>query len=86
MGSYTIEFTRSAEKDLRKLDRQIIPRVLSAIEDLQTDPRPVQSRKLVGSDHTHRIRVGDYRVIYNIEDTLLVVSIERIRHRKDAYS
>ena len=85
MASYKIEFSRPAEKDLRRLDRQIIPRIVSAIEDLADDPRPHGSVKLSGSDASYRIRVGDYRVIYTVFDTLLIVDIERVRHRKEVY-
>ena len=85
MDSYKIEFSRSAEKDLRRLDRQIIPRILAAIENLSENPRPHGSVKLGGSDSSYRIRVGDYRVIYTVFDTLLIVDIERVRHRKEVY-
>lgn len=85
MDSYRIELGRSAEKDLRKLDRQIIPRILVAIEALEQNPRPEQCRKLVGSEYAYRIRVGDYRIIYTVEEALCRVSIQHIRHRKDAY-
>jgi len=85
MASYRIEFTRSAERDLRRLDRTMVPRVVAAIDALAEEPRPSGVKKLVGSEHTYRIRVGDYRVVYSIEDRLLVVLVERIRHRGDVY-
>lgn len=58
---------------------------LAAIERLAENPRPEGCRKLVGSDSSYRIRVGDYRVLYLIEDTVCIVEVERVRHRKDAY-
>jgi mRNA interferase RelE/StbE len=85
MASYKIEFSRSAEKDLRRLDHSMIPRIMSAVEDLASDPRPHGVRKLVGSESTYRIRVGDYRLIYDVFDRLCIVGIERIRHRKEVY-
>jgi mRNA interferase RelE/StbE len=66
MDSFHIEFARSATKDLRAIDCQWIPRIMTAIESLADDPMPVGSKKLVGSDHSYRIRIGDYRVIYEI--------------------
>jgi mRNA interferase RelE/StbE len=59
MASYRIELRRSAFKELRKLDATIVPRILRAVKQLGTDPRPDSCRKLVGSEHTYRIRIGD---------------------------
>lgn len=61
MDSFRIEFARSAKKDVRAIDRQWIPRIVSAIDALADDPMPSGCKKLVGSDHTYRIRVGDYQ-------------------------
>ena len=85
MASLRIEFARSATKDLRAIDRQWIPRIMAAIESLAEDPRPVGCKKPAGSEHTYRIRVGDYRVIYDIRDGELVVFVVRVRHRRDVY-
>lgn len=85
MGSYKVDFCRSALKDVRRLDRSVVPRIISAIESLTEEPRPVGVRKLVGSEHTYRLRVGDYRVVYSVDEALLVVGIQRVRHRKEAY-
>jgi len=85
MASYRIEFTRSAERDLRRLDRSMLARVMAAIDALADEPRPSGVKKLVGSEHTYRIRVGDYRVVYSIEDRLLLLLVQRVRHRGDVY-
>ncbi len=85
MASWRVEFARSATKDLRGIDRKWIPRIVAEIADLADDPRPDGCKKLVGSEHTYRIRIGDYRVIYDIQDEILVVLIVRIRHRRDVY-
>lgn len=85
MGSYSIRFLRPAEKDLRRIQKSRIPTILETIEALEENPRPAGCRKLVGSESAYRIRVGDYRVIYTIEDTIRIVEIDRIRHRKDVY-
>jgi len=63
MASYRVEIARTAAKDLRGIDRKWIPRTVAAIETLESDPRPTGCKKLVGSDHTYRLRIGDYRVI-----------------------
>ena len=85
MDSYDIRFLRPAEKDLRRIEKSRIPTIFEAIESLKENPRPTGYRKLLGSESAYRIRVGDYRVIYTIEDTIRIVEINRIRHRKDVY-
>ncbi|MGE9296303.1 MAG: type II toxin-antitoxin system RelE family toxin [Puniceicoccales bacterium] len=85
MGSYSVQFKRSAEKDLRKIDRTFLPAIVSKVQLLATDPRPPGARKLQGSERSYRIRIGDYRVVYAVEDEIRVISIERIAHRKDVY-
>jgi len=85
MGSYEIKWKYSAEKDLRSIDRQFIPRILEVIESLADNPFKLKHRKLQGSKSSYRIRVGDYRIIYQvyIEEKLIV--IYHVRHRKDVY-
>lgn len=85
MARYVVEFRRAAEKDLRRLDPVIQRRVLRAVENLATDPRPSGCRKLQGSDNAFRIRIGDYRVVYTVDDAVLIVAIERVRHRGEVY-
>lgn len=85
MDSYRVELTRSAEKDLRRVDRSRVASLYEAIERLGTDPRPHGSKKLVGAERTYRIRVGDYRIVYEIEDEVLVVLVIRVAHRREAY-
>jgi mRNA interferase RelE/StbE len=85
MASYRVEIARSASKDLRGIDRKWIPRIVDVIEALESDPRPPGCKKLVGSDHTYRLRVGDYRVVYDIQDDTLVILVVRVRHRRDVY-
>jgi mRNA interferase RelE/StbE len=85
MDSYKVEFTRSAEKDLRRIDRQFVAGIVAAIESLEGNPRPIGCTKLSGSDHTYRIRVGAYQVIYDIEDNHLLVLVIKVGHRKHIY-
>jgi mRNA interferase RelE/StbE len=85
MASYRVELTRSAEKDLRRIDRFRVASLYGAIERLGDNPWPHGSKKLVGASRTYRIRVGDYRIVYEIEDEVLVVLVIRVAHRRDAY-
>jgi mRNA interferase RelE/StbE len=85
MGSYKIEPRGSLEHDLRKIDRQFIPKILDAIGGLADNPFPVQSRKTKGSESSYRLRIGDYRVIYQVDTENKVIVIYHVRHRKDAY-
>jgi mRNA interferase RelE/StbE len=82
MPEYRITFSRSAERELHRLDALVRRRVLSAIERLTLHPRPVGCRKLAGSKNDWRIRADDWRVI---DDTRANVDIVAIRHRSDAY-
>ena len=85
MASYKIEWKKSASKELRNLNKPIIPRILEAVENLAVDPFPHGVRKLIGSKHTYRIRVGEYRIIYAVFESVLIIEIIRIRHRRKAY-
>lgn len=82
---YQVVVERSAEKDLRRLAPDVRIRVITAVTALAKNPRPAGSRKLAGREHDWRIRVGDYRIIYEIADEILVLRINRIRHRREAY-
>ena len=85
MASYRISWKRSAQKELRKLPQQEIQRILQAVEALADEPYPSGVRKLVGSEQSYRIRIGDYRVVYTIAAAKLIIEIVRVRHRKDVY-
>jgi mRNA interferase RelE/StbE len=84
--TYKITFKRSALKELLTLPKIEIARILLHIDQLSMDPRPPGSIKLSGhQDALWRIRIGDYRVLYLIEETIKVVDIRAIGHRKDVY-
>jgi len=83
--SYAIEWRPSASKQIRRLDANIRRRVLEAIDDLRTQPRPVGSVTLANSAGWLRIRVGSYRVIYEVQDDVLVVLVLRVGSRGDIY-
>jgi mRNA interferase RelE/StbE len=82
---YQVVIERRAEKDLDRLSPPIHRRVSESIVALGAAPRPPGCRKLVGGDDDWRIRVGDYRVIYQIADAVRVIRITRVRHRREVY-
>ena len=82
---HEVRIGRSAVNELEALPDQIIDRVAAKVDSLSTQPRPTGCKKLRGGDDLWRVRVGDYRIIYAIDDTQLIVEIRVIRHRKDAY-
>ena len=85
MASYHVVLTLSAEKELKRLSRQLIARIISRLENLASSPRPPGCKKLKGGDREWRIRVGDYRAVYTIDDTKSLVEVTRIRHRSEVY-
>ncbi len=85
MALFKVSLKQSVEKDLRRIDRSQIPRIVAAIQELATNPFPASSRKLVGSERTYRLRVGDYRVIYLVVHDRLEIEVQMVRHRKEAY-
>lgn len=85
MACYRIEVSRTAEKQLRRLSRPEQVRLLSAIRGFSSDPRPAGYRKLKGYDDVYRVRVGVFRVIYSIEESIVTVIILKVGHRRDIY-
>ncbi|MBI3309412.1 MAG: type II toxin-antitoxin system RelE/ParE family toxin [Candidatus Melainabacteria bacterium] len=84
MANYKVEITSSARKEIKNLDKEAVKRIIEKLESLSNDPYPDGCKKL-RSDLGYRIRVGDYRIIYDIDHPNLVIKISRVRHRKDAY-
>ncbi len=85
MTDYQITFSRSAHKELESLQAEINNRIFPKIIALATEPRPDGCRKLVGEENLWRIRIGDYRVIYSINDDTRIIDITTVRHRSKAY-
>lgn len=82
---YTVEFSPGAEREFRKLAREIQLRLRLRIDALADDPRPTGAKKLKGGDQLWRIRMGDYRIVYEVRDQMLVVLVVRIAHRREVY-
>jgi mRNA interferase RelE/StbE len=85
VSKYEVEIARRAVRALAALPRREQQRVRAAIDLLTDDPRPPASRKLAGEDNAYRVRVGDYRIVYEVFDTRLIVHVVRIGHRRDVY-
>lgn len=87
--SYRVEFTTSAAKELRKLRKTIQPKLMRNIADrvhaLAVDPRPPGVEKVENAGDLWRVRAGDYRIVYSIEDEVLTVLVVRIGHRREVY-
>jgi mRNA interferase RelE/StbE len=84
--SYTVKISRPAEKFLRSLtDKKLYFRLRETIESLKSEPRPVDSIKLQGEGGLYRVRVGDYRIVYEIQDLQLIVLVVQIGHRREIY-
>lgn len=85
MDEYSVVFARSARKELERLGEPLVSRILRRIEVLTLTPRPEGCRKLQGAPSLWRIRIGDYRVLYAVDDAQKIVDVIAIRHRSDAY-
>jgi mRNA interferase RelE/StbE len=83
--SYRIEVTKSALKQLKKLDASVSGSIKEALLALAENPRPVGVKKLKGTDNDYRVRVGDYRIVYSIEDDRLLVTVIKVAHRREVY-
>ena len=84
MANYSIEIKKSAAKEIEKLPKTMMLRVLEKIKGLSLEPRPLGCKKLSG-DEKYRIRVGNYRILYSIEDDILVVYVVKVGHRREIY-
>ena len=85
MTVYRVEVARRALKILSGLPRREQQRIRAAIDLLAEQPRPPGAVRLVGEPHAYRVRVGDYRILYEIFDDRLVIQVVRVAHRKDVY-
>jgi mRNA interferase RelE/StbE len=84
MASYEVRVRKSVSKDLDPIPKRDVQRIVAAIAALADNPRPAQSRKLSASEK-YRLRCGVYRVLYEIQDDVLLVCVVKVGHRKDVY-
>ena len=84
MASFSVAIKRSAAKELEDVPRKDRQKLIAKIQALATNPRPEGSEKLAGQDR-YRIRHGDYRVLYEVDDAVIVVTVVRVAHRREVY-
>lgn len=84
MESYEITFKKSVAKDLKKIPKKDVSRILEVIQSLSRNPRPPQVKKLSGQER-YRMRKGNYRILYTIEDTKLVITVVKVGDRREVY-
>lgn len=86
MAKYKLFFTETFYKNLKSISAKDVKRILSRTNALADDPRPTDCKKLSGNEERYRIRQGDYRIIYSIEDERLVVVVVKVGHRREVYN
>ena len=85
MKFYQVVLSKTAEKTLSKLPALIVSKIIPVLQSLENNPRPIGCKKLKGFSNLWRIRIGNYRIIYAIEDVILLIDVREIGHRKDIY-
>ncbi len=85
MASYSVRIKKSAAKELEAVPRKDRERIIGRIRALGENPRPAGAEKLAGATDKFRLRQGDYRILYTVEDESLTVDVVKIGHRKDVY-
>jgi mRNA interferase RelE/StbE len=82
---YSVSYRPSVEKDFQSISRPLVTRIIERIERLASDPFPSQSARLQGAERLYRLRVGDYRVVYEVNTEALRIVILYVRHRREVY-
>ena len=85
MAAYSLRSKPSVEKDLSSLPKSLLVRILVRIEHLASDPFPHQAVKLQGAERLYRLRVGDYRIVYEVDTQTATITIYYVRHRREVY-
>lgn len=83
--AYQVEITPAAQRTIKKLSKNVQRKIISTIEKLANEPRPVGVVKLSATENLYRVRTGDYRIIYEIRDKILLIVITKVGHRRDVY-
>lgn len=85
MANYELRWKRSALKELRKLPKHTVSRLVALAESLVDEPHPSGCKKLAGTEHTYRVRTGDYRLVYQMNNGQLIIEVVKVGHRKEVY-
>ncbi len=83
--SYRVDLSNRAKRDVAALSPQVQTRILKALRTLEANPRPPGVEKLKGEDDAYRLRVGDYRILYEVHDEVLLVLVVKVGHRREVY-
>jgi len=83
--SYSLSYRPSVEKDLQSIPHALVARIIARMDRLPSDPFPVQSTKLQGAERLYRLRVGDYRIVYEVDPEARHILVQYVRHRRDVY-
>lgn len=84
--TYRVEFAPLARRQIKKLPGEVQKRIIDRVEELASNPRPAGVKKLVSEENLYRMRVGEYRAVYQIRDRELIVLIVKVGHRREVYS
>ena len=82
---YTVIISRASQKVINRLDGDMHARIIRKLETIEDNPRPMGIEKLTGPDNLYRVRVGDWRIVYAIQDRNLVVLVVKVAHRREVY-
>ncbi len=85
MASYSFNFKPSVEKDLQSLSKSLVSRVMERIESLKDEPFPRQAIRFSGAERLYHLRVGEYRIVYEVDIQIKQVTIHYVRHRREVY-
>ncbi len=85
MAFYQVNWRRSTKKDLRRISPPEVAKIVETVQTLCDEPRPLGCKKMVGSECAYRLRVGDYRIIYEVYDDTIIIEVIKVGHRKDVY-
>ncbi len=85
MANYKIQISSTAEKSLKKLPKKTLSKIVALIQSLAVNPFPANYRKLRGEEHTYRVRIGTYRIIYEVRNRELRILVLKVGHRKHIY-
>ncbi|UYM18726.1 type II toxin-antitoxin system RelE family toxin [Endozoicomonas euniceicola] len=85
MSRYVLRWKKSAQKELRKLPKAAVTKLVALAESLVDDPHSDGCRKLAGTDHSYWVRAGDYRIIYQVHNGQLIIEIVKVGHWKEVY-
>lgn len=85
MAKYGLKVINKAYRELSRVHPDMGKKILKAIESLASEPRPRQSHKLAQSENSYRLRVGDYRILYQIDDEIQLIIVFKVGHRRDVY-